>query len=309
SQVLNLATGALHLRNLQVPVSSLSYEQTIAYLAELLCTTLKNIHSQSGGKKLLLALTGGYDSRALMAALNHCELPYETITFHFPNIRPSDAGIPKQLSQISGVRHRLIRRGSRNLQNREAYNLHSSGHSVEMDREYMMYQQFNELEGDNTILLRGGGFEVGRCAYYPWLPAARIDGAGISAIQKGNEAQARSWDRWLQWVDSTPQVALDWRDRYYIEQRLAGWLSSTEQALDLVNIERMVPACSTLFFNVMLNLPEEVRKTKVQMKDLIRYLSPQLADVPINPPVGYYYKQYRRVLFKIEKIKQSLNWV
>ena len=308
SQILNLSTGEIIFRNLQTSVPPLSYEETIAYLAQLLCTALKNIYKEGGGKKLLLALTGGFDSRVLMAGLNYCGLPYEAITFHYPNIRPSDADIPKKLARISGVPHRLIRRQGRQYQNWEAFNLHTSGHSVEMDREYMLYQQFNKLEADNTILLRGGGFEVGRCAYYPWLPAAPLDGNGISTIQKGNCVQGSSWCKWMAWVAQTPQVALDWRDRYYIEQRLAGWLSSTEQALDMVNIERQIPANSTLFFNVMLALPEEVRKTKIQMTDLIKNLSPQLLQVPINPPVSFYYKQYRRILFKVSKLKQKLNW-
>jgi len=308
SQILNLSTGEVRFRNLQIEVPRLTYNQTIAYLAQLLCTTLKNIAAQNGGKKLLLALTGGFDSRVLMAALQHSQIPYETVTFHFPNIRPSDAAIPKKLSRICGVPHRLIRRRERCFQNWETFNLHTSGHSVEMDREYMLYQQFNELEGDNTLLLRGGGFEVGRCAYYPWLPATPLDGFGISTIQKGNEVQARSWNRWLDWITQTPGIKLDWRDRYYIEQRLAGWLSSTEQGLDMVNIERQIPANSTLFYNVMLQLPEHIRKTKVQMTDLIRYLAPQLLQVPINPPVGFYYKQYRRILFKVNRLKQKLNW-
>lgn len=204
-------------------------------------------------------------------------------------------------------KHRLIKRGERNEANWEKFNQHTSGHSVETDRDYMLHQQFNKLEGDTDVLLRGGGFEVGRCAYYPWLPAEQIDGAGISAIQKGNEIQGASWNTWVEWVAQTPQVKLDWRDRYYIEQRLAGWLACTEQALDIVNLPRMVPANSTLFYNVMLKLPEEIRKTKVQMTDLIRYMSPELLQVPINPPVAFYYKQYRRVLFKLNKIKQVLN--
>ena len=308
SQLLNLQTGTVTFRNLQTAVPQLSYEETIAFLARLLCTALKNIYKEAEGKKILLALTGGFDSRVLMAGLNHCSIPYEAITFHYPNIRPSDASIPKKLARISGVPHRLIRRQGRVFQNWEAFNLHTSGHSVEVDRDYMLYQQFNELEGDNTILLRGGGFEVGRCAYYPWLPPAALDGNGISTIQKGNEAQACSWNKWMAWVAQTPEVALDWRDRYYIEQRLAGWLSSTEQALDMVNIERQIPANSTLFFNVMLALPEPIRKSKIQMTDLIRHLSPELLQVPINPPVGFYYKQYRRILFKMSRLKQKFNW-
>lgn len=102
SQVLQLQTGDVAFRNLQCFAPELDYNETIAYLARLLSTTLKNAFGGKPNQRILLALTGGYDSRTLMAALNYSNLPYEAITFCSPNIRPSDASIPKQLAQISG---------------------------------------------------------------------------------------------------------------------------------------------------------------------------------------------------------------
>ena len=254
-----------------------------------------------------MALTGGNDSRILLATLMACEIPFEIFTFDYPNINPFDVKIPRKLAKITGKKYTLLKRKTRKIENWDRYNTHTAGHSVENDRDYMAYQQFDQLDGDNTFLLRGNCFEISRRYYHKWLPEEQLNGAQISAIQKGNDMQAQSWQKWVEWAAQTPQVTMDWRERYFIEQRLAGWHSSTEQALDMINIERLVPANSFLFYNIHMNLPEEIRKTKAPVTDLINQLYPPALQVPINPPLNYYYKQYRRVLFKVAKLKQKLN--
>lgn len=309
TQVLNLKTGAINFRNLHVKMPQLTYDETIDLAAQLLKTTLKNAYADYGNKKWMLALTGGNDSRILLATLLACNLPFEIFTFDYPNINPNDVRIPRALAKIAGKKYTLIKRKSKVATNFEKYNTHTSGHSVENDRNYVAYQQYDQLEGNNTLLLRGNCFEISRCYYYKWFPAEVLSGERISEIVKGNSLQALGWNEWLQWRAQTPQVTMDWRERFFIEQRLAGWHSSTEQGLDMINIDRLVPANSFLFYNIHMNLPEAVRLTNKPVTDLISRLQPQLLQMPINPPLKYYYKQYRRVLFKINKLKQKLNLV
>lgn len=307
TQVLNIKTGELQFRNLQYNAPKLTYNETIAMAAQLLQTILKNAYKEHGDKKWRLALTGGNDSRILLATLMACEIPFEIFTFDYPNINPFDVKIPRKLAQITGKKYTLLRRKTQKKENWNRYNTHTAGHSVENDRDYMAYQQFDQLDGDNTFLLRGNCFEISRRYYHKWLPEEQLNGAQISAIMKGNEPQAQSWQKWVNWATQTPQVTMDWRERYFIEQRLAGWHSSTEQALDMINIDRLVPANSFLFYNIHMNLPEEIRKTKAPVTDLINQLYPAALQVPINPSLNYYYKQYRRVLFKVAKLKQKLK--
>ena len=306
TQILNLTTGEITFRNLHVAIPQLTYDETIDLAAQLLKTTLTNAYADNSNKKWMLALTGGNDSRILLATLLACKIPFEIFTFDYPNINPNDVRIPRALAKIAGKKYTLVKRKSRVSKNWDSYNTHTSGHSVENDRNYAAYQQFDQLEGDNTFLLRGNCFEISRRYYHKWFGADVMSGEKISATVKGNEAQAQSWNQWLEWFYKTPQVTMDWRERFFIEQRLAGWHASTEQALDMVNIDRLVPANSFLFYNIHLALPEEIRKTKAPVTDLLNRLAPQVLQVPINPPLNYYYKQYRRVLFKINKIKQKL---
>ena len=307
TQILNLTTGEIKFRNLHVSIPQLTYDETMDLAAQLLKTTLANAYADNGNKKWMLALTGGNDSRILLATLLACNIPFEIFTFDYPNINPNDVRIPRALAKIAGKKYTLVKRRGKVLQNWEAYNLHTSGHSVENDRNYVTYRQFDQLEGDNTFLLRGNCFEISRRYYHKWFGPEVPDGEKISATVKGNQQQAQSWSKWLDWFYKTPQVTMDWRERFFIEQRLAGWHASTEQALDMINIDRLVPANSFLFYNIHMALPEEIRKTKAPVTDLLNRLAPQVLQVPINPPLSYYYKQYRRVLFKINKIKQKLT--
>ena len=303
SQLLNLKTGEVSFRSLECKVPKLTYEETIQYLSDLLIHILETTYKKSN-KKIVLALTAGYDSRLLMAVLNKAKIPYEAITFHYPTIDSGDISIPKKLASISKIKYRLIRRKKPNVENWHKYKTHSTGHAIERDQDYMLYQQFNELEGDQTVLLRAGGFEIASSKMRTRLPKEIVDGSEVCRLFNGNEKQAQSLSKWVNWVRKTKQENIDWRDRYYWEQRVTGWLACTEQALDLVNIERLVPSNSLLFYNIMLNIPEEIRLKKKHQIDMIKLLSPELLKPAFNPKMGLLYRNIRKFIFKIEKYRK-----
>jgi hypothetical protein len=135
-------------------------------------------------------------------------------------------------------------------------------------------------------------FEVGRCFYHrKFSEAAPADLAeSIAARFRFREFHADSpahltgIAEWAEWVGRTPCSGLDWRDRLYLEQRLGGWASSIEQALDLTAYERAYIANSHLYISTALTLPEETRLVGRHHVDLIRRMAPELLRFPFNPP-------------------------
>jgi hypothetical protein len=95
---------------------------------------------------------------------------------------------------------------------------------------------------------------------------------------------------WLKWVQKTPQEHLDWRDRFYIEQRLAGWQSSKEQLYDLSKIERIPVINAARNYALMLGIEEHRRLEAKYQVELISRIAPQLSSYPCNPDEHYFGK-------------------
>ena len=153
----------------------------------------------------------------------------------------------------------------------------------------------NQQPGD--IVLGGGCFEMGRYKYRDRYPATGTDPVppDASAIVRTMYRFGLWWERplvdalheWVSWARLTPEERLDWRDRLLLEQRIAGWMSSVEQASDLTNATRFLTANSQRFFDLVLQIPVEKRKATKHQIDLIARMAPELLAFPFNPPDGY----------------------
>ncbi len=92
-----------------------------------------------------------------------------------------------------------------------------------------------------------------------------------------------AYKEWANWVQKNPVPNLDWRDRFYIEQRVAGWLSAIEQSLDLTGSERFYMANCHHILSLFISIPDEKRRTFQLYNDLIETLHPVLLKFPFNP--------------------------
>jgi hypothetical protein len=107
---------------------------------------------------------------------------------------------------------------------------------------------------------------------------ARMQGA---APESGPIAGIESW---AEWIRQTPIEGLDWRDRYYIEQRIAGWQSAKEQLYDMQPNERFTAINCARTYALLLSLPESLRAPLEHHRQLIAAMAPELGEFPINPP-------------------------
>ena len=93
---------------------------------------------------------------------------------------------------------------------------------------------------------------------------------------------------WLEWVIAHPEPHLDWRDRFFLEQRQAGWLSAKEQLYDLADLERFPILNCARLYSLLLSIPAEQRLGSKIQTALIQRVFPQLMQYPFNPEDLYF---------------------
>jgi len=235
--------------------------------------------------------------------LKYAGIPVRAYTHVHAQLSHADLMLPPKLAGIVDIDHTQIRGGEYSAELEEIYDRHTAGHSVDRDRFYYSNDYFKWCrKGD--IILRGHCFAIGRDnrGTFPveqygqdLLEAERIiekymqrgfkytgrDPAGFFPAQL---YQALS--SWVAWSISRPEKEIDWRDRLTMEQRHAGWLSSIEQSLDLIDADRFHPGNSHYFYALVLQIPEQIRLSKQssQQHELIRRMAPELLELPFNPP-------------------------
>jgi hypothetical protein len=266
-----------------------TYESALEELQRILVTSLDNL--PRGDEQVWLPLTGGLDSRLILATAKHVGLPLTTFTLRYRSMASGDRVLSPLLARQLGYEHRFVRPAATSRRRLELFDAHTAKHCVDIDRRFFARGQWSAIRPP-ALVLRGGVFEVGRCFYHRKFPqpAAGDLAERIAArfrfreFHAGSAAHLTGIAEWAEWVGRTPCRGLDWRDRLYLEQRLGGWASSIEQALDLTAYERAYVANSHLYISTVLRLPEETRLVGRHHVDLIRRMAPELLRFPFNPP-------------------------
>ncbi|MEA5502352.1 hypothetical protein VB735_04355 [Halotia wernerae UHCC 0503] len=290
SQVLELKEGSIRPRSLVPPVDpSLGYDKTVELLHHSLITTLKRL--PLGKSKLWVGLSAGVDSR-LVFALAHCAgldiIPFTRLSARMPI---ADRLLPPKLAQALGYKHIFLQGRKSNSDRNHLVAEHTGGHVSMGDAEPFMQSVRDSLEG---ISVGGWCFEVGKAFWRNELPDT-LDDLEICAQQIAqllgeplNSMMMVRMRDWLEWVKKNPQENLDWRDQFFIEQRLAGWQSSKEQLYDLTKTERVPIINAARNYALMLGLEESCRVDSLHQVDLISRTVPQLSKYPYNPPANYF---------------------
>jgi hypothetical protein len=289
SQMLSWPDGAVSPRRLFCPPDdTLATEELLDRAGQILATALRGIASDFN--TVWIGLTAGYDSRVTLAAAARAGLDVRTFTFIFGGSSVGDQWIPPLLAERAGVPHEFIRRRFRARRDRLVeWDAHHGGAAAEVDRE-LYARGLYDFAQDGDVILRSGCYGVSKCHYWNALPAAGIAGPPsadviLNRLDIPSDPSLRAGlTDWLKWVVATPQAGLDWRDRFYLEQRLGGWLSATEQALSHLDARTINPANVATLFQALQSFPAADRLEMRHQKSLIAHLLPQLMDLPFNPP-------------------------
>lgn len=285
SQVINLNDSSIRSRPLMPPIDpSRGYEETLELLKRSLVTTLKRLAEV--GSKIWLGLSAGYDSRVILALSRYADIEIMPFTRVMARISVADRLLPPRLAHECGYDHVFIRGGRSYRERKHLVAGHTAGHVSTGDAEPFVMGVRAALEG---IFIGGQCFAVGKVLWRHLLPDTFEDpeiGAYQIAQALGEPLASSATAgicEWLQWVQKTPQEHLDWRDRFYIEQRLAGWQSSKEQLFDLDRVERFFVINSARNYALLLELEESRRVGCQHHVELCRRVAPQLLNYPFNP--------------------------
>ncbi|MBA3736249.1 MAG: hypothetical protein H0W90_13830 [Actinobacteria bacterium] len=268
-----------------------TYDEALDTLQRSLVTSLSRL--RESGEAIWLPLTAGLDSRLILAAARQADLSLRTFTQHYPLMESADSHFPPLLARELGYEHRQLRPGRFSRSRRALFDAHTAGQCVDGDRRFFAHGQWEMIPAP-ALILRGGVFELGRCYFHRKFPepAARDLVELIATRFHFGEFHPTSTvhlagiAEWVEWTARTSQPGLDWRDRLYLEQRIAGWVSSIEQALDLTSYTRAYIANCHAYMTTVLTLPEAARRTSQHHIDLIGRMAPQLLRFPFNPADG-----------------------
>lgn len=288
SQTLNLQTFQPVYRPLPKPIPELSYPEVLDRIQDRFITSLSNLYQTR--KRILLPLTSGYDSRLIAAACHTAKISFATYTQDHKHLTLTDFDLPPKIARALQVKHQYIKKGPFSAEKERLYTAHTAGNIDDADKEMFTHGQWDHF-GKGDLILRGGVFGVAKCFGYNWFDPPME----IASLRKRyrlphdeDNFYIQALKEWMKWVEHTPTEGLDWRDRFYLEQRVGGWLSAIEQSLDLRGTERFYIINSHEIISLFYSIPEAKRRTSQAHIDLIERMVPALLQYAFNTrPTGY----------------------
>lgn len=287
SQKIDFVSGEISPRSLMPKIDrDRSYEEIITLIEDALVTALQNLGKQQ--QPLYLGLTGGYDSRLMLAIAVKAGINFTTFTRIAERMSVADRILPPKLARQCRIPHVFLR--NKPLQEQQPRRLlvrqHAGNNVSDGDAEPFVTGVRDKLRG---ISFGGHGFAIASGFHtLRQLPATFTPDEGAVQIaqlfdEPADSSAVEGMKEWLSWVQQHPQPHLDWRDRFFLEQRQASWLSSKEQVYDLTDLIRFPILNASRTYSLLLSIPGTKRLGSLVQVALLKRLAPQLCRYPFNP--------------------------
>lgn len=325
SQIINLQEGKIKARQL-FPSSKMQYSESEA-LDILEHSLLIGMKAVATKYNVWIPLSAGYDSRLLLAAAARSGIHTKTYTNRKTNRWPwfsrkfpstslvshADMSLPPLIARACGFEHQWIPEKEVEWEKLWEFDSHTAKGILENDRVYYARGQWDWPQ-DNDAILLGQVMEIGTCFFHSLFKTPgvlpQIDEVVDFYNLKHHRHQEKGILEYIDWVNEYLKLFpedIDWRDRFYLEQRLRGWLSPLQQGLDLVLGERIHLYNSQMFICALLCLPEKKRRRKNFVKELIDRMAPELNNIPYNPPDPFCYGLKKKII-KAMKMSPREYW-
>ena len=294
------------LDRLELP-SITNTKEIAACIIRGLTNVVRQIHRSRNDCRIVLSLTAGLDSRTNYAILRSACTPFSAMTIWHPRISLADRCIPEAIVERHGIQHRFIKGSAYSDARRQQYDQHTDATVIDGDRYFYSHGAFESLGAD--YLVRSGCWEIGRKYFH-----RQLAGLDLQEIHDRPEKLLKRFRtycntresglgvrNWAAWRLQHMQPAADWRDLFYRDQRLAGWLSSIEQSLDLIAPASIHPVNSDYFYGFLIRASEHEAETGIQ-EAIIDLCAPDLGDIPINPDLDGTLRRTRAFASRVSAI-------
>ena len=255
----------------------------IKYFTELFAQSLRNMAQAVPDRKILIALTGGYDSRTLLALAAYAGINFECFTLEHENMSKADMTIPRRLCDEVKCGYTYIPREKDQYSeklNRD-YGFHTGGFANDADRLFYSYGQYQKLteKYGRCVLLRSSVWET-VVFYYRKFIGDEFDPASIYGNYNAQGLVKESLQDYFIWIRNNRQEGLNACNRFYWEQRCGSWLSAIEQSFDILeDCISLQPLNCRLLISLLLGFPKEERAAKEHQLKISSYACSKLRDI------------------------------
>ena len=234
---------------------------------------------------LMLAVTAGFDSRGLLAASKEiCKSIYYFINKHERlDERSNDIRIPKEIFRQIGVPfhvHTYSKEVPADFKNTFLNNTFFS-HEQLLPVIYNIYYK----QHSNKLNILGVG-EVGRTKFFD--PPKNLDAYYLAYMLKHRKSSyaVKECAAWL--AEAKPVASkynLNIMTLFWWEVLIGNWGAVGNSESDIA-IEEFDPYASHYLYETFLSVDPQYRtfNDNILFKELIRYMWPQLLNIPVNPP-------------------------
>lgn len=264
--------------------NSLTSDMKIREVTDRLQVALKNIERFSG-RNIFIALTAGKDSRLVLAAALSAKVKFTAYTMEHPNMLVADKKLPGTIAKKYGFLWSFIRMKKQDHQLAERYLGFNGGNSKGADIIFYSSGQSQQLPAD-ALVIRSGIFEAGQ------QYGRHTMGSSMESLKTGfceyyktslkAEGQKEAFEKWVDYAEKNTIPFIDLRDRFYIEQRVNGWVSAIEQALTINDFDTLQIANCQELISVLLSATNEERIGNHLALRMIETLQPELLNYPVN---------------------------
>jgi hypothetical protein len=291
NEIINIKTGERRSRPLN-PDGVWKVEnnqERINELKKYFTCSLRNMAKHFPDSTFWLALTGGTDSRTLMALLESSGINYKAFTCWHEGISEGDLVLPPKLAEAVHVPYKFIERRADNYSSSrsEEYRRHTGGMADDADKPMYVYGQYQELDPQHQVVLLRSGIWEHSCNFFKkrftqkaaLAMEKHFDIEQVFPTSSKHELYRQSFCQWqkLREGDTVNKDINIW-DLLYLEQRLGAWLSSIEQGFDLMEGIVSVQCCnSRLFFSILTGFPDEGKNRKKHEMNIVRQSCPILS--------------------------------